>query len=159
MNKFELDKVMECFGFEKSDNYKINGCSYYHNGKYFTILDGKTPYELALLIRKKYNNNIYKIRVNGDHESKFPNNDVYTYHIDTIEGLAAFIFESQKYYKSQKSYEDLDQVLNLIYSKILNEVNPNVNVYDWILERENRNDYFKTLLSSKTYLDFKLRKK
>ena len=87
MNKFELDKVMECFGFEKSDNYKINGCNYYHDGRYFTIVNDKIPYELALLIRKKYDNDIYKIRVNGNHESEFPSNDVYKYHIDTIEDL------------------------------------------------------------------------
>ena len=159
MNKFELDKVMECFGFEKSDNYKINGCNYYHDGRYFTIVNDKIPYELALLIRKKYDNDIYKIRVNGNHESEFPGNDVYKYHIDTIEGLVAFILESQEYYKSQKLYLDLDQTLNLIYSKILHEVQPNISVYDWMLERENRKDYFKTIFSSKTYLDVKLRKK
>ena len=159
MNKFELDKVMECFGFEKSDNYKINGCNYYHSGKYFTIVNGKTPYELALLIREKYDNDIYKIRVNGNHESEFPRGDVYEYHIDTIEGLVAFILETQEYYKSQGLYQDLDQVLNLIYSKILRDVRPNISVYDWMLERENRRDYFKTLLSSKTYFDFQLRKR
>ena len=62
MNKFELDKVMECLGFEIKNCYEINGCKYYHDGRYFTIVDGKTPYELALLIRNKYNNDVTKTR-------------------------------------------------------------------------------------------------
>ena len=158
MNKFELDKVMEVFGFEKSANYKINGCNYCHGESYFTIVNGKIPYELALLIRQKYDNDVYKIRVNGNHESEIPTSDIYEYHIDTIEGLVAFILEYQKYYTCQKSGEDLDQVLNLTYSKILHEVYPRITICDWMLERKNRKDYFDTRLNSRTYLDFKLRK-
>ena len=79
MNKFELDKVMECFGFEKSDNYKINGCNYYHDGRYFTIVNDNIPYELALLIRKKYDNDIYKIRAGFRDVLKDNNYDQYIF--------------------------------------------------------------------------------
>ena len=50
MNKFELDKTMECFGFDKKDCYEICGCKYYHDGRYFTIVNGKSPKELAKLM-------------------------------------------------------------------------------------------------------------
>ena len=33
MNKFELDKTMECFGLDKKDCYEINGCKYYNDGR------------------------------------------------------------------------------------------------------------------------------
>lgn len=54
MNKFELDKVMECFGFDINSYYEIYGCKCYHDGKYFAIINGKTPYKLARLISEKY---------------------------------------------------------------------------------------------------------
>lgn len=41
MNKFELDKTMECLEFDKNDSYKINGFEYYHDGRYFTIINKK----------------------------------------------------------------------------------------------------------------------
>lgn len=160
MNKFELDKVMECLGFEIKNCYEINGCKYYHDGRYFTIVDGKTPYELALLIRNKYNNDVYKIRVNGNHEQEVPRGDIYRYHIDTIEGLVAFLLETQDYYsKSQEHSENIEPFLHLVYSKILQDVNPNISIYNWMLNDENRKRYFETLLNTSTYLDFKLRKK
>ena len=97
MNKFELNKTMECFGFNEEDVYEINGLKYYHDNRYFTIVKGKTPLELAKLIMKKYDNNIYRIRVNGLNENQEPAYDVFTYHIDTIEGLIAFIIETKNY--------------------------------------------------------------
>lgn len=160
MNKFELDKVMECLGFDAKSCYEINGCKYYHDGRYFTIVKGKTPYELALLIRNKYDNDIYKIRVNGSHESEIPRGDIYTYHIDTIEGLVVFLLEAQDYYfKSQENSKDIEQFLHLVYSKILQGVNPNISIHDWMLNNENRKRYFETVLNISTCLDFKLRKK
>lgn len=160
MNKFELDKTMQCFGLKKAEHYKINGCTYYHSESYYTIVKGKTPYELALLLKEKYDNDIYKIRVNGWQESEVPHTDIYTYHIDTIEGLAAFLLENQDYYSKTKKYsENLDQFLKLVYSKILQGVNPNMSIYEWMLDRENRKDYFKPLLAINSPLDFKIRKR
>ena len=160
MNKFEFDKTMECLGFDKNDSYKINGCEYYHDGRYFTIVKGKVPYELALLIRNKYDNNVYKIRVNGNHESEIPNGDIYTYHIDTIEGLVAFLIETQNYYsKSNNTSKSFEHLLSMVYSKILQDSDPNISICDWMLNNENRNSYFETILNMDTYLDFKLRKK
>ena len=159
MNKFELDKTMECFGFKRSDHYEMYGCNYYHTDQYFTIVKGKTPYELAQLISKKYDNAIYKIRVNGNHESEVPRGDVYEYHIDTIEGLVAFILETQDYYsKIQECSKKMDGILNLASSKILRGVNPDISIYDWMLEQENRKDYFRPLLSINPSFD-KIRKK
>lgn len=160
MNKFELDKIMECFGYKKSDIYEIGEQRFYHGGGYYTIVDGRTPFELALLISQKYDNDKYKIRVDGDNESKIPSGDIYKYHIDTTEGLAAFLFETQNYYsKSQNSPNELENILSMIYTKIIENVNPQMSIYDWMLDRENRKEYFKTLLSSSSYLDFKLRKR
>lgn len=159
MNKFELDKTMECFGFDKKDCYEICGCKYYHDGRYFTIVNGKTPKELAKLIKSKYDNNKYKIRVEGNHEDYEPTGDVYTYHIDTIEGLVAYLIETKNYYsKTQTNPDELENILDLIYKKILENVNPQLNIYDWMLDRDNRKEYFKRVLSNNTYLDFKLRK-
>lgn len=160
MNKFELDKIMECFGYKKNDSYEVGKLSLYHDGRYFTIVIGQTPFELANIIYKKYDNNKYLIRVNGNHENYTPTGDVYTYHIDTIEGLVAFLIETKNYYsKAQTSSDELETILSMVYQKILENVNPQVGIYDWMLERNNRKEYFKTLLSSNTYLDFKLRKK
>lgn len=157
MNKFELDKIMECLGLEKKESYEIKGCKYCHSGSYYTIVKGKTPYELALLISEKYNNNIYKIRVNGNIESEVPSGDVYTYHIDTIEGLVVFLLETHRYY--QLPFKETEFNLQSVYNKILQEVDPKMSIYDWMLDRENRKDYFKTLLNMNTVLDFELRKK
>ena len=160
MNKFELDKTMECFGYKKNDSYEVGKLSIYHDDKYFTIIEGQTPFELANIIYKKYDNNKYLIRVDGNHENYAPTGDVYTYHIDTIEGLVAFLIETKNYYsKAQTSSDELETILSMVYQKILENVNPQVGIYDWMLERNNRKEYFKTLLSSNTYLDFKLRKK
>lgn len=159
MNKFELDKTMECFGFQRNDHYEMYGCNYYHTDKYFTIVKGRTPYELASLISKKYDNTIYKIRVNGNQESEVPRGDVYKYHINTIEGLVAFILETKDYYsKTQECSKKIEDVLNLVSSKILHGVNPHISIHDWMLEQENRKGYFKPLLINSS-LDFKIRKK
>ena len=160
MNKFELDKTMECFGLDKKDCYEINGCKYYNDGRYFTIVNGKIPYELAMLISNKYDNDMYKIRVNGYSESEVPQYDVYTYHIDTIEGLAAVLLETEAYYsKVEVTVKDFEKFLQLVYLKILQGVNPNISVCDWMLNNENRKAYFETILNAKTYLDFRLRRK
>lgn len=137
-NKYELDKTMESFGFNKRDCYHINRYNYYHDGSYFTIVSGKTPYKLALLINEKYDNSKYKIRVDGNHEKFLPTRDVYTYHIDTVEGLAAFLIETINYYsKTNDTSFELDTVLDEIYIKILEGVNPQVNIYDWMLDKDN----------------------
>lgn len=161
MNKFELDKVMECFGLNVDSCYELYGCKYYHDNKYFTIIEGKTPYAVAKLISQKYDNDKYLIRVNGNSEKEVPFTDVYTYHIDTIEGLVAFIYETKNYYtKTQSNPDEFGSILDSVYKKILESINTQFNVYDWMLDRKNRKDYFKTILSSNnTYLDFKLRKK
>lgn len=160
MNKFELDKTMECFGLDKKDCYEINGCKYYNDGRYFTIVNGKIPYELAMLISNKYDNDMYKIRVNGYGESEVPQYDVYTYHIDTIEGLAAVLLETEAYYsKGEVTVKDFEKFLQLVYLKILQGANPNISVCDWMLNNENSKAYFKTILNAKTYLDFRLRRK
>lgn len=160
MNKFELDKIMECFGYKKNDVYEIGNLHFYHGGGYYTIVEGRTPFELASLISKKYDNDKYKIRVDGNNESKNPSSDIYVYHIDTIEGLAAFIFETQNYCsKSQTSPDEFENILSMIYTKIIENVNAQISIYDWMLDRENRKEYFKTLLSTSSYLDFKLRKR
>ena len=160
MNKFELDKTMECFGLDKKDCYEINGCKYYNDGRYFTIVNGKIPYELAMLISNKYDNDMYKIRVNGYGESEVPQYDVYTCHIDTIEGLEAVLLETEAYYsKVEVIVKDFEKFLQLVYLKILQGANPNISVCDWMLNNENRKAYFETILNAKTYLDFRLRRK
>lgn len=159
MNKFELDKTMEYFGYKKSDSYAVGNLTFYHDGRYFTIVKGKTPKELANLIYKKYDNNKYLIRVDGNNENYTPTGDTYTYHIDTIEGLVAYLIETKNYYsKMQNNPDELENILDSIYKKILENVNPQLNIYDWMLDRDNRKEYFKRLLSNNTYLDFKLRK-
>ena len=120
MNKFELDKVMEYFGFDIHSYYEIYGCKYYHDDRYFAIINGKTPYELAGLISEKYDNDKYKIRVNGNNEDCVPTDDVYTYHIDTLEGLVAFIIEMKNYHsKTQDNSCELETALDMVYKKIL----------------------------------------
>lgn len=159
MNKFELDKTMEVLEYKKADKYEVGGCEYYHDDRYFTIVTGKTPYELAKLIYEKYDNNIYKIRVDGLNEHNAPIHDVYAYHIDTIEGLAAFLLETQDYYsKTKGNAEYLAHFLKSIYAKILEEVNPKISIYDWMLDRTNRKEYFKRILNMNSITDFKLRK-
>ncbi len=159
MNKFELDKTMEYFGYKKSDSYTVGNLTFYHDGRYFTIVKGKTPKELANLIYKKYDNNKYLIRVDGNNENYIPTGDTYTYHIDTIEGLVAYLIETKNYYsKKQTNPNELENILDSIYKKILENVSPQLNIYDWMLDRDNRKEYFKRLLSNNTYLDFKLRK-
>ena len=145
MNKFELDKTMECFGYKKSGTYNIGEQKFYHDGRYFTIVNGKTPKELAQLIYEKYDNNKYKIRVDGNNEHCYPIKDVYIYHIDTIEGLVAFLLETKNYYSKEEQNEyEMEVILNSIYQKILENVNPKLKVYDWM---------------AKENIDFKLRKK
>lgn len=159
MNIYELDKTMESFELKTSDYYKVEGLKIYSHSCY-AIVKGKTPYELSTLINKKYDNNIFKIRVNGDNESKIPTGDIYTYHIDTIEGLIAFLLETKDYYsKTQDFSKKFEQISKQIYFKILEDVNPSMSIYDWMLDRENRKDYFKTLLAIDSFLDFKIRKK
>lgn len=159
MNKFELDKTMECFGYKKSDSYAVGNLTFYHDGRYFTIVKGKTPEELANLIYKKYDNSKYLIRVDGNNENYTPIGDTYTYHIDTIEGLVAYLIETKNYYsKMQTNSDEIENTLDSIYKKILEKVNPQLNIYDWMLDRVNRKEYFKRVLLNNTYLDFKLRK-
>ena len=91
------------------------------------------------LVYKKYDNHKYLIRVDGNHENNTPTQDVYTYHIDTIEGLVAFLIETKNYYsKAQTSSDELETILSMVYQKILENVNPQVGIYDWMLERNNR---------------------
>lgn len=160
MNKFELNTIMNVFGYEESSLYRVNECDIYHGGSYYAVVKGNTPYELALLIREKYDNDKYKIRVEGGREEEYPKKDIYTYHIDTKEGLVAYILERQNYYSTSKeSPNDLDNIMKTVYTKILAATNPRLSIYDWMLDRENRKEYFKTLLNVNTGLDFKLRKK
>lgn len=160
MNKFELNIIMNVFGYEESPLYRVNECDIYHGGSYYAVVKGNTPYELALLIREKYDNDKYKIRVNGGREEEYPEKDIYTYHIDTKEGLVAYILERQNYYSASKeSSNDLDNIMKTVYTKILAATDPRLSIYDWMLDRENRKEYFKSLLNVNTGLDFKLRKK
>jgi len=160
MNKFEFRAVIKCIGTIVGNRIPINGCEFYHNDKYFAIVHGKVPYELAKLINEKYDNNKYKIRVEGANESKVPKGDVYTYHIDTIEGLVAFILELKNYYsKSEVTQEEFETNLNMVYNEILQSVNANVSIYDWMLDRNTRKEYFNSLFKNNTILDFRLRKK
>ena len=161
MNKFELDKTMECLGYKADkDFYLVKGCKFYHDGfRYFTGVYGNIPRDLAKLIYEKYDNNKYKIRVEGAHENAIPVGNVRTYHVDTIEGLVALILELKNYKIKDVSSEELEEALQLIYKKILKSVDADVSVYDWMLDRENRKEYFKTLFEHNTLLDLRLRKK
>lgn len=160
MNKFELDITMECLGLEQSDSYYINGYKYYNNGKYFTIVEGRIPYELAKLISEKYDNKKYHIRVNGNSEYDIPTEDVYTYHIDTVEGLIAFISETQKYYFNEESkIDNINTFLNLVYKNILLKINPTMSISEWMFGRKNSKTYHNTLLRNRTSINLKLRKK
>lgn len=162
MNEFEFDKAMEYLGYEKVCGRYITKTHYclYHSGKYYAIVEGRTPYELALLIREKYDNNIYKIRVNGNHQSEYPKCDVYEYHIDTLEGLVVFLLETRNYYSMQQNVdEEIDRTLNSLYKNLLRRVDTKTSVYDWMFQQENGLIFFKTVLSTDSYLDFRLRKK
>ena len=162
MNNFEFKKIMEYFTLNKNENdcYLIGELKLYYDGRGFAIVEGKTPFELAKIINNKYDNSVYKIRVNGNNDLETPYSNVYTYHIDTIEGLAAFLLETKIYYSdSPSTFEELDEILNSIYLNILKSVDTQTSIYNWMLEQNNRKEYFKTILSTETYLDFKLRKK
>lgn len=165
MNRYEINKVMECMNSSnKGCYYRIEtqrfDLDFHHSDKYYAVVQGVTPYKLALLINKKYDNSKYHIRVCGGHESEKPTGNVYIYHIDTVEGLVAFVLETKDYYSKTHEYTDkMGQLLDRIYTKILEGVSPRKSVYDWMLEDEHRKDYFRTVLSTNTYLDYRIRKK
>lgn len=161
MNKLELDKVMENFNYKQNSKYRYKNLEIYHSCySYYTIVMGKTPYELAKLINSKYDNSKYHIRVNGNNDNKVPCGDVSYYHIDTIEGLTAFLLETATYYSKDNYYVgELKENLNTIYTRILKEINPRISVIDWMLDSNSRKKYFNSLLSMNSNLDFILRKK
>ena len=99
MTKFELDTIMECLCYPQTTYYDIFDYSIYHSKGNYVVVRGQIPYTLAKLIYDKYDNSEYLIRVNGDNKYQKPNSRriIYTYHIDTIEGLAAFLFELRKF--------------------------------------------------------------
>lgn len=63
MNKFELDKIMECFGYKVSNIYEVGKLALYHDGRYFTIVNGTTPLKLANIIYEKYDNRNIKLEL------------------------------------------------------------------------------------------------
>lgn len=63
------------------------------------------------------------------------------------------------YFKEQFHNEEMEDFLNFVYTNILNAVNPRINIYDWMLDRENKNKYFKTLLTMNSYINFRVRRK
>ena len=161
MNKLELAKVMEYFNYKCDNNvYYVNNLALYHDNRYFTIVNGLIPYELASYIYSKYDNNYYLIRVKGNNQYEKPTSDVYTYHIDTVEGLAVFILEYENYINNvETTKEEVEDLLIKVNQYLLKNYDLNLSVYEHMLNQDNRFNYFNSVLNNKTIIDYKLRKK
>lgn len=118
------------------------------SGKYYAIVKGKIPLEVAEIIYSKYPENEYKIRVQGGREEDIPSDwaieDIISgeeyieeYHIDTKEGLLIFITEMKDYFARRnnlpetevKNYEELLKTIN---TSLLEKINPRIVAYDWM---------------------------
>ena len=118
------------------------------SGKYYAIVKGKIPLEVAEIIYSKYPENEYKIRVQGGREENIPSDwaieDIISgeeyieeYHIDTKEGLLIFITEMKDYFARKnklpetevKNYEELLKTIN---TSLLEKINPRIAAYDWM---------------------------
>lgn len=162
MNKFEFTKVMDCLATspEEDGSYIIDGCRFYHDGyKYFARVYGDISREFATNLFEKYDNSKYKIRVEGTNEFAKPVGNVHIYHVDTIQGLAALILELRYFDIKNVTEEQLEERLQMIYRKILSDIDTDVSVNEWMLDRETRKKYFNTMFEHNTLLDLKLRKK
>ena len=155
MNKFELDKTMEYFECKKKDVYLFKNLNIYHSGKYYVVVQGRVPYNLAEQIYKNYNNEKYLIRVNGNNASEIPTTDIYTYHIDTMEGLIAFLTETKNYY-SEESNISYKNVLNQVSKSILEDIG-SISFNDWLLQYENQDELLKTKQNSNIVIDIGIR--
>jgi len=169
MNKFELDKTMEVLGYESPGEYEYSYITgkyetppYNYLGKYniflrnYYCVTSNVNKTIAEGLFKKYNNSKYKIRVDGDNEHKIPYGSCF-YHIDTLEGLVAFLYETA-YYETHghidESYEGYLKLLTTVYRKILDNMNVYQSINDYMI---NNPDYIKTYLDNRNDLDFNVR--
>lgn len=168
MNKLEFNTVLKVLGITHTDTkiypkseeyfYCYNDLTIsFHTSKYYAVVSGKIPLEVANIIFEKYPDNPYKIRVNGGQDGWNPkdwclgHNYINTYHIDTKEGLLIFFLETFDYQsrknKLPENYSKLyQQFLNDISRALINEINPNISLDNWMkgakkLRISNRDSY------------------
>ena len=83
MTELEYSEIFKTFNIN-DDNFMMK-----YSDSYYTIVRSNFSYEFANMIYNKYHNKKYGIRINGEgFDTPHKNQNIYTYHIDTKEGLA-----------------------------------------------------------------------
>lgn len=110
----------------------------WYYGTSYAIVKGTIPSELAEIIYEKYPGKKYGIGINGGRIDINPKDEsVRYYHIDTKEGLLAFITEFEDYELRQKGLpetevDNYDKLLGIINEKLLTIANPGVSPQDCV---------------------------
>ena len=165
MNRLEFNEVMQAVGINNPLSTTIGGSgeieqvhywnnlAIYFGGSYYTVVNGQIPLEVANIIYEKYPNNPYGIRVDGGCNDWIPSrhandkNYLYSYHIDTKEGLLIFLLEMKDYDLRKNNLPETevkkyDELIANITSEILKKVNPYISAYDWMQDdEENKSNY------------------
>lgn len=149
MNSLELRTVLDTFK-EVNGISNWRGIGIYFSGTYYTVINGKIPYQFAKFMLKKYSNYRHIIRAHGNTGDKiYPAKDelgnlyVDCYHIDSKECLIYFLSEYDYYYKQvvyteklrKKLYRKQRKIIAKVNEKLLENGNPYITTEQWLEER------------------------
>lgn len=188
MNRLEFKTVLDVLGFKSLETkiypnyeeyfYKYNDLIIsFCSAKYYAIISGRIPLEVANIIYEKYPGNPYGIRVDGGQEKWNPNDYSFgseyinTYHIDTKEGLLIFFLEMFDYQSRKNNLPEnyvklYQQFINDISRTLIKEVNPGISLDEWMKdakksESANKDSYelyLETRKNEKSNIDKEIRK-
>ncbi len=128
MTELEYSEIFKTFNIN-DDNFMMK-----YSDSYYTIVRSNFSYEFANMIYNKYHNKKYGIRINGEgFDTPHKNQNIYTYHIDTKEGLICFLSEYLDYKnKTDKNKKMINDKIYNINTNILYKINPRINMNKWI---------------------------
>ena len=172
MNKLEFNTVMETLKIEKIKtldyvNYKVYIYKFgkfnisFTEGKYYAVIKGDIPLEVANIIYNKYQGNPHRIRVCGGQDELIPDEwarDGYIedYHIDTKEGLLIFLTEMMDYYNRKNNLPECfvkqyQSFLNTISFSLIETINPSLSINEWM--KDAKKPRWRDIDSHKLYLE------
>lgn len=161
MTRLEFMEVLKVIDISSIQNLKVE-----YSDMNYALVKGRVPSLVSEIVYEKYPESSYGIRIDGSYEEVSPYEKGYInlYHIDTKEGLIAFLTELLDYYKRKKGEEETEvekysQYLDEINKNILMAVNPNISNHEWMYDdSRNRDTYFQTLSQSyETEIDAEIR--
>lgn len=188
MNRLEFNTVLKVLGIKQLETksypgyeeyfYKYNDLTIsFCSGKYYAVVSGKIPMEVANIIYEKYPDNPYKIRVNGGQESWNPKDwsldgeYINTYHIDTKEGLLIFFLEMFDYQSRKNNLPEnyvklYQQFLNNISRALIQDIRPEISLDEWMKDakhlfmekKDSYSLYLETKKNEESDIDKEIRK-